>query len=130
MIQGFKAFILRGNVIELAVAVVIGAAFGAVVTSFNEALLTPLIAAIFDQPDFSHMGMFTINSAVFAPGMVLRELLNFALIAATIYFLVVVPMNRVARRRRREESAPAPAGPTEVELLTQIRDQLARQGDK
>ncbi len=94
MIQGFKQFIMRGNVIDLAVAVVIGAAFGALVTSMVEDLLTPLIAAIFGEPDFSDL-RFTINGSEFMYGNFLNAVFSFATIAVAIYFFVVAPLNRL-----------------------------------
>jgi large conductance mechanosensitive channel len=106
MLKGFREFLLRGNVVDLAVAVVIGAAFGAVVTALVEDLITPLIAAIGGQPDFSNI-VFTINGSRFLIGHFINALLSFVLIAAVIYFLIVVPMNRLARLR----AAPAPAAP-------------------
>lgn len=108
MLKGFRDFILRGNVIDLAVAVVIGAAFGAVVTAFVESLLTPLIAAIVGQPDFSDL-TFTINNSVFTYGVFINALISFLLIAAAVYFVVVAPMNKLAERRARGQ------GPTEEE---------------
>ncbi len=98
--QGFKEFISRGNVVELAVAVVIGAAFGAVVTAFVSGLLTPLIAAIFGEPDFGDLS-FTINGSTFAYGLFINAMFSFLTIAAAVYFLVVLPMNRLQERRRR-----------------------------
>jgi large conductance mechanosensitive channel len=89
MLRDFKDFLFRGNLIELAVAVVIGLAFAAVVTAFVEGLITPLIAAIFGQPDFSDL-TFTINDSVFRYGDFLNALITFVLVAAAIYFLVVV----------------------------------------
>ena len=99
--KGFREFILRGNVVDLAVAVVIGAAFGAVVTSMVEDLLTPLLAAIGGQPDFSRLG-FEVNGSRFALGEFLNALLSFLIIAAAVYFLVVVPVNRLMARSRTE----------------------------
>lgn len=127
MIKGFREFIMRGNVVDLAVAVVIGAAFGAIVTSLNENILTPIIAAIFGKPDFSEVGHFTINGAHFYPGAVLTDVLNFLLIALAIYFLIVVPMNALAARRKSKDE-PEEAAPTEIELLTEIRDALNKRG--
>ena len=124
MLKGFKDFIMRGNVVDLAVAVVIGAAFAAIVTSLNENILTPMIAAIFGKPNFREVGHFTINGANFYPGAVLTEVLNFVLIALAIYFLVVVPMNALAARRKAKEEPAVEDGPTEIELLTEIRDAL------
>ena len=102
MLKGFKEFILRGNVVDLAVAVVIGAAFGAVVTAFVKDLITPLIAAIFGQTDFSAL-TFTINKSQFFYGSFINAVISFVLIAAAIYFVVVAPMNAVAARRAKGE---------------------------
>ncbi len=103
MIKGFRDFILRGNVVDLAVAVVIGAAFGAVVTSFVANIITPLIAAIFGKPDFADL-MFTINNSTFKYGLFINAVVSFLLIAAAIYFVVVVPMNKMAELRARGKS--------------------------
>jgi large conductance mechanosensitive channel len=94
MLKGFKEFIMRGNVVDLAVAVVIGAAFGAVVTSVVEDLFTPLIAAIFGKPDFSEL-TFTINESQFYYGNFINAVISFLTIATAIYFFVVVPLNRI-----------------------------------
>ena len=98
MIKGFKEFILRGNVVDLAVAVVIGAAFGAVVKAFVDNLITPLIAAIFGKPDFSGLA-FTINGSIFRYGLFINALITFLLVAAAVYFAVVMPLNKLAERR-------------------------------
>ena len=100
MLKGFREFILRGNVVDLAVAVVIGAAFGAVVTAFVDNILTPIIAAVFGKPDFSNL-VFTVNGSAFRYGLFINALISFLLIAAAIYFVVVLPMNRLAERRAR-----------------------------
>ena len=107
MLQEFKAFLLRGNVVDLAVAVVIGAAFGAVVTALVEDLVTPVIAAIGGQPDFSALD-FTINDSTFRYGHFLNAVISFVVIAAAIFFFVVVPINRLTQRARKEP----PADPT------------------
>jgi large conductance mechanosensitive channel len=99
-LRGFKEFISRGSVVELAVAVVIGAAFGAVVTSLVADLLTPLIAAIFGEPDFGALH-FTINGSQFNYGNFINAMFAFVSIAAAIYFVVVLPMNKLEERRRR-----------------------------
>ncbi len=104
MLKGFKAFILRGNVIDLAVAVVIGVAFGAVVTSFTTNLLTPLIAAIFGEPNFSKLA-FTINGSQFFYGAFLNAILSFLFIALAVYLFVVKPLNTMAERRAKSERA-------------------------
>ena len=97
MLKGFRDFILRGNVVDLAVAVVIGAAFGAVVTAIVTGLVTPLIAAIIGEPSFADLS-FTINGAEFLYGQVLNALISFLSIAAVIYFLVIQPMNLLQAR--------------------------------
>jgi large conductance mechanosensitive channel len=98
MLKGFRDFIVRGNVVDLAIAVVIGLAFNAVVTAFVKDILTPLIAAIFGKPDFASL-TFMINNSQFAYGDVLNAIISFLAVAAAIYFFVVVPMNRLAARR-------------------------------
>jgi len=108
MLKGFKQFLLRGNVVDLAVAVVIGGAFGAVVAALVKDLMTPLIAAIVGQPDFSAI-QFTVNGSKFLIGDFLNAIVSFVLVAAAIYFFVVAPMNMITERRRRGE---APADPT------------------
>ena len=129
MLKGFKAFIMRGNVVDLAIAVVIGAAFGAVVAALVEDFVTPLIAALFGENDFSAL-TFTINDSVFRYGHFLNVLIAFVSVAAAIYFIVVVPMQKLADRRKRGEvidDTPAPSD--EALLLTEIRDLLARRAD-
>jgi large conductance mechanosensitive channel len=98
MLKGFRDFILRGNVIDLAVAFVIGAAFVAVVTAFVKDIITPLIAAIAGKPDFSGL-TFTINNSKILYGSFINAVVSFLLIAAVIYFVVVAPLNRLAERR-------------------------------
>jgi len=97
MLQGFKAFLLRGNVVDMAVGIVVGAAFGTVVSSFVKDLLTPLIAAIVKQPDFSKIA-FTINGSKFMIGSFINELIAFILIAAAVYFAVVLPVTKLMAR--------------------------------
>jgi len=108
MLSGFRQFIMRGNVMDLAVAVVIGAAFGAVVTSFTTNVLTPLIAAIVGKPDFSAFSA-TLNGGVIAYGLFLNALISFLLIAAAVYFFMVAPMNAWKARAARNA---VPADPT------------------
>ena len=107
ILNDFKAFLLRGNVVDLAVAVVIGTAFGAVVTALVEDLVTPLIAAIGGQPDFSALD-FTINDSTFLYGDFINKMITFVTIAAVIFFFVVTPMNALLARARKEP----PADPT------------------
>ena len=105
--QGFKQFLLRGNVVDMAVGIVIGAAFGTVVTSFVKDLLTPLIAAIVHAPDFSRIA-FTLNGSRFLIGEFVNAVISFLIIAAAVYFAVVLPLNALVARMRREP----PADPT------------------
>ena len=100
MLKGFKDFILRGNVVDLAVAVVIGAAFSTVVTALVDGLINPLIAAIFGAPDLTGVGVFELNGAIFSVGLVLDAVFKFLIIAAAIYFIIVMPMNKLAERRK------------------------------
>jgi large conductance mechanosensitive channel len=108
MLSGFKQFILRGNVVDMAVGVVVGAAFASVVGAFTKDLLTPLIAALVGKPDFSAI-RFTVNGSVFALGDFINAVVAFLLVAAAVYFFVVTPINALVSRMRK---APAPADPT------------------
>ena len=105
MLTEFKTFLLRGNVIDLAVAVVIATAFGAVVAAFVADLITPLIAAIGGNQDFSTL-KFEINNSQFLYGSFINALLSFVLVAAAVFFFVVKPVNAMAARRAKEEPAP------------------------
>ncbi len=107
MLKGFKQFILRGNVVDLAVGVVIGSAFGAMVTALVNDILTPFISAIAKIPDFSNLSL-KLNGSSFAYGHFFNALISFLLVAATIYFFVVVPINTLISRSKKE----APADPT------------------
>jgi large conductance mechanosensitive channel len=118
MLKGFGQFLLRGNVVDLAVAVVIGGAFGAVVTALVKDLITPLIAALVGKPDFSLIG-FTINNSRFAVGDFINAVVAFVLVAAAIYFVVVVPMNAINSRARKPD-APAPAIRECPECLSEV----------
>lgn len=102
VLKGFRDFISRGNVVELAVAVVVGAAFTALVSSLVEDLLTPIIAAIIGEPDFSDLS-FTINGSVFTYGNFINAVITFLSVAAAIYFFVVVPLGKLSERRARSE---------------------------
>jgi len=108
MLKGFRTFVLRGNVLDLAVAVVIGGAFGTVVTALVKDLITPLLAAIVGKPDFSALA-FTVHGSRFPIGDFINALFAFVLMAAAVYFLVVVPVNALTARIRRGET---PADPT------------------
>jgi large conductance mechanosensitive channel len=116
--KGFKAFLLRGNVVELAVAVVIAVAFGLVITAFVKDLVTPLVAALFGKPDFGAL-TFTINNSKFLYGDFINAALSFLIVAAVIYFFVVVPYTAMVARSRKEP----PADPTTkkcTECLSEI----------
>ena len=99
LIAGFKEFIMKGNVVDLAVAVVIGAAFGAVISAFVTGIVTPLIAAIVGEPSFQGLS-FTINDAEFLYGAVINEIITFLSVAAVIYFVIVVPLKKLEERRK------------------------------
>ncbi|GAA5534345.1 large conductance mechanosensitive channel protein MscL [Deinococcus aluminii] len=125
MLKGFRDFILRGNVVDLAVAVVIGAAFTSVVNAFSTGFINPLIKAI-TGGGAKVGGSFTINGAVFDYGAFITAILNFLIVAAILYFLVVMPLNHLNQRFKREEK-PAVAEPSnEEKLLAEIRDELRR----
>ncbi len=125
MIKGFRDFVLRGNVVDLAVGVMIGAAFSAVVTALVKDLMTPLIAAIVREPDFSTLSI-TINGSKLLYGDFLNALISFLIVATTVYFFVVMPVNKLLTRFR--GSPEAPKKPEDVRLLEEIRDLLkARQ---
>ena len=119
MFKGFRQFIMRGNVIDLAVAVVIGAAFGAVVSSFVTNILTPFIAAIVGKPDFSAFNV-TINGAVISYGIFLNALISFVLVAAAVYFFMVAPMNAWKARAARNAIPPDPTSKKCPECLSDI----------
>jgi len=130
---GFKDFIARGNAIELAVGVVIGAAFGAVVTALQEAFITPIIGWLFGKPDLTHVWDITLpelpwakGASIISVGAILNALLNFLLVAAAIYFLIVVPLNALAARRKKGEEEEPAAPAEDILLLQEIRDLLAQ----
>ncbi|MFL6178583.1 MAG: large conductance mechanosensitive channel protein MscL, partial [Actinomycetes bacterium] len=102
--KGFKEFIMRGNVIDLAVAFVIGLAVVALIQAIVNGLINPLIAALFGQPNLDSVGTFTINDAQFSVGVVLTALVNFILIAAAVYFLIVLPVNKLRERGAQDET--------------------------
>jgi large conductance mechanosensitive channel len=124
MLKGFKEFIMRGNVVDLAVAVVIGAAFGKIVSAIVDGLINPLIAAIFGKTDISGVWFFKVNGAEFHLGWILQAALNFLFVAAAIYFLIVLPLNKLAERRARGEEPEPESLTTDQQLLTEIRDSL------
>ena len=126
MLNDFKAFLLRGNVVDLAVAVVVGAAFTSVVNSMVKDIITPLIAAIGGQPDFSALAI-TINGSKIMIGSFINALISFVIVAAVIFFFVVKPLNLLmSRMQSGNEKEPTPKDP-EIVLLEEIRDALLGQ---
>ena len=126
MLKGFREFIMKGNVLDLAVAVIIGAAFAQVVNAMVEAVLMPLISALVGSPNFDSFAVLTVNGNDIRFGVLLTALVNFLLVAAAVYFAIVLPMNKMIEARNRrlgidptEEEADA-----QVQLLTEIRDAL------
>ena len=128
MIKGFKDFILRGNVVDLAVAVVIGAAFTLIVTAFTDGVVKPLINAI-SPPTSQGLGVQLVDgkpSAYLDFSVVISATINFLIVAAVVYFVIVLPLNTIKERRKRGQEA-GPTEPTDVELLAEIRDLLRAQ---
>jgi large conductance mechanosensitive channel len=123
MLKGFRDFIMRGNVVDLAVGIVIGAAFTALVASFTAAFLKPLIQLMSGGKGVS-AGAFKVRGVPFDWASFINACITFVLTAAALYFLVVYPMNRLAERRARGEEPPPSAPSEEVKLLTEIRDAL------
>ena len=136
--KGFKEFLLRGNVIDLAVAVVIGAAFTAIVTTIVNSLINPLIGAVFNASSLDKALIWKIptvsgGSADILFGAMIGAVLNFVIVAAVVYFALVVPVNHLKkvafdRVKKNEEQTPQDVPPTDVEVLLEIRDLLRRQG--
>ena len=125
MLSGFKKFILRGNVVDMAVGVVMGAAFGAVVTALTKDLLTPLIAALVGKPDFSYLG-FTIRGTHFPVGDFINAVIAFLLVAVAVYFFVVTPVNALVARMNRGEKPPDPTTKKCPECLSEIPIEASR----
>lgn len=117
--QGFKQFIIRGNAVDLAVGVVFGAAFSAIVNSLVSGIITPLIGALIKAPDFAQL-YFTINSSKFMYGAVVNTVISFLIIATTIYFFVVLPINKMKYRISRNELSPEPTTKTCPECQSEI----------
>ncbi|MGW4940422.1 large conductance mechanosensitive channel protein MscL [Actinoplanes sp. NPDC004185] len=126
MLKGFKDFIMRGNVVDLAVGIVIGAAFTAVVTAFTNAFLKPLIQLL-GGGSGATAGTWDVDGVKFDYASFVNAVITFLLTAAVLYFLVVFPLNKLAERRKRGEEPPPEAPSEEVKLLTEIRDALVRQ---
>lgn len=128
MLTGFKEFIMKGNVIDLAVAVVMGTAFGAVINALVANVLMPLIAALVGSPNFDSFAVITLHGNDVKFGVLITAVVNFILIAAAIYFVVVLPMNHIIERRNRKlgisNEEGSKAVDPQIELLTEIRDAL------
>jgi large conductance mechanosensitive channel len=129
--KGFKEFIARGNVVELAVAVVMGAAFSAIVNALVADIITPLITAIFGQPNYAAL-VITVHKSQIKYGLFINAVIAFLLVAIGVYFFIVLPINKLNERARIHRGLPAkadvPVGPTDIELLTEIRDALVALG--
>ena len=126
MVKEFREFLLRGNVVDLAVAVVIGAAFGAVVAAFATDFIGGIIGAIGGSPDFGQAG-FEANDSKIIIGSTINALINFVIVAAAVYFFVVVPVNKLMERRKRGEEPEVAAPSEDIVLLQEIRDLLREQ---
>ena len=119
MLKGYRDFIVRGNVIDLAVGVVMGAAFKTVVDNLIAGILEPFLAVLFGEPDISHVGTFVLRDVEFSLGLVLTAVINFLLVASAVYFFIVTPINKL---RPAADDVDAPV--SDNELLTEIRDLL------
>ena len=127
MIKGFKEFIAQGNALELAVAVIIGGAFKPIVDSITKVIMT-IIGQLIGQPNFDSVGQFKITASApeyVQPGTIVTALVNFLLVAAAVYFAIVLPMNKLKERLAKQKAADEANEVTDVELLTEIRDLLA-----
>lgn len=123
MLKGFRDFLLRGNVLDLAVGVIIGAAFTGVVNALAEGLLTPLIGLLFGQPDFSNLDV-----GGFGFGTLLNAIIAFLITALVLYFFIVAPVNALSKRMKAQEEVNPPAPSVQEKLLTEIRDLLKERG--
>ena len=127
MIKGFKEFIAQGNALELAVAVIIGGAFKPIVDAITKVIMT-IIGQLIGQPNFDSVGQFKITASAteyVQPGTIVTALVNFLLVAAAVYFAIVLPMNKLKERLAKQKAADEANEVTDVELLTEIRDLLA-----
>lgn len=134
MIQGFKDFISRGNVVELAVGVIIGAAFKNIVDALVDGIINPLIAAVIGKPDFSDAFILTLNGTDVKFGVLIAAVINFLLMALALYLCIIVPMNALNERMKKQAANDAAEAKKEesdeVKLLTEIRDALAQGGPR
>ena len=134
MIQGFKDFISRGNVVELAVGVIIGASFKNIVDALVDGIINPLIAAVIGKPDFSDAFILTLNGTNVKFGVLITAVINFLLMALALYLCIIVPMNALNERMKKQAANDAAEAKKEesdeVKLLTEIRDALAQGGPR
>ncbi len=128
MIKGFKNFLLRGNVVDLAVAVIIGAAFGTIVTQFTKSFIEPLIKLLGGGGELG--GTFTINKVAFDWAAFVNSVVNFVIVAAVVYFFVVVPVSKLMARMNKDEEETIAVPGDDVVLLTEIRDLMRQQNSK
>ncbi|MDO5672471.1 MAG: large conductance mechanosensitive channel protein MscL [Actinomycetaceae bacterium] len=129
-VEGFKKFIMRGNAVDLAVGMVIGAAFTGVVGALVEKIINPLIAMPFGKPDFGEAWSFTYNGSTVALGALITALINFLLVALALYVFIIIPMNKLAEiqaAKKAKEAEEEEETPADIELLQEIRDLLAKQ---
>lgn len=132
MLKGFRDFISRGNVVDLAVGVIIGGAFTPIVTAVSDKFLMAIIAGIVGKPNFDNVLEFHVGGSLVQPGAIISAVVNFLIVAAALYFAVVVPMNKLrefqeAHKAKPEAEEAAPEVPADVVLLTEIRDLLEAQ---
>lgn len=125
MFAGFRKFIAQGNAIDLAVGVVIGGAFGKIVTGIVESFINPLVALLFGAPNFNDVG-FKVGEVLFPIGHIITAVINFLLIAFAVYFFIVLPINKMKDRMKKPEAAAPAATPEDIMLLREIRDALQR----
>ncbi len=125
MLKGFREFIMRGNVVDMAIGIIIGGAFTPIIEAISKILLD-IIGAFFGAPEFNEIWTITINDASIQPGIILTALVNFLLVAAALYFFVVLPMNKFNERIHRNDAIIEEAADANTELLTEIRDLLAQ----
>ena len=129
MLAGFRNFLFRGNVVELATAVIIAAAFGGIVDAFTKALVDPIFQAIGGSPNFDTALTIPIGAATFKIGLLLTAIINFLIKAAVIYFFIIRPFGPISQKLAAVAAAAAPT-PPDVALLTEIRDLLKKQNEK
>ncbi|MFN0094405.1 MAG: large conductance mechanosensitive channel protein MscL [Dehalococcoidia bacterium] len=125
IIQEFKAFLMRGNVVDLAVAVIMGVAFGAAVTTFVDGIISPIIGAIFGKPSFASVGI-DIGDGRLQIGALIDSVINLITVGAAVFFFIVKPIGMLQARAKKEEAAAPPAPAEDVVLLREIRDLLSR----